>query len=196
MYLDFGSFGCCSDHSGRYMKKLFYIILAIIIIAGGYYFYDNTNKQAKAPNLTEKTEESSNNSQQTLDNTSTTPTPTPSQASKKQAETIVEGTFSSGESTGGEGSDVQVHEIVYDGSKFTPSRLEIKVNDYVFFKNESSVDFWPASASHPNHDEYPEFDAKKAIAPGKTFKFQFTKAGNWGFHDHLNPDAIGLIEVK
>lgn len=181
------------------MKTLFYIVLAVVIIAGGYYFYDKGNKQAKAPNSTEQTGESLGNNQQNVNTTITptpTPTATPTQTSKTNQEIQVEGTFSAGENTGGEGSDVQVHEIVYDGTKFTPSRLEIKVNDYVFFKNSSQVDFWPASASHPDHSEYPEFDAKKAIAPGKTFKFQFAKVGNWGFHDHLNPEAIGLVEVK
>jgi hypothetical protein len=41
-----------------------------------------------------------------------------------------------------------------------------------------------------------EFDAKAAIAPGKSFDFKFTKLGTWKFHDHLSPSSTGSIIVS
>lgn len=92
--------------------------------------------------------------------------------------------------------EVAVHEIGFNGTAFSPSQLTIKNGDIVVFKNNSDKDFWPASAMHPDHLIYPEFDAKKGIAPGGTYEFKFTKTGSWGFHDHLTPSAFGKITVE
>lgn len=104
-----------------------------------------------------------------------------------------QGTFSSGEEV--DAPDILVVEVSYDGKAYSPSSVSIKTGDVVIFKNNSSVDFWPASAPHPAHTDYPEFDAKKAIAPGGKFQFSFTKVGTWKFHDHLNPSAYGSVTV-
>lgn len=106
----------------------------------------------------------------------------------------LQGTFSSGENQP-DGSPIAVVEVDFDGSKFSPSPMDIKVNDWVFFKNLSTVDFWPASNPHPTHTDYPGFDAKQPIAPGGQYKFQFTKAGHWGFHNHLSPSIGGVVNV-
>jgi plastocyanin len=55
---------------------------------------------------------------------------------------------------------------------------------------------WVASDPHPIHTDYSAFDAKQGIAPGDTYSFTFTKTGNWGFHNHLNPSATGTITVQ
>lgn len=104
-----------------------------------------------------------------------------------------QGTFSSGEEV--DAPDILVVEVSYDGKAYSPSSVSIKTGDVVIFKNNSAVDFWPASAPHPAHTDYPEFDAKKAIAPGGKFQFSFTKVGTWKFHDHLNPSAYGSVTV-
>lgn len=92
--------------------------------------------------------------------------------------------------------EAAVHEISFSGTAYSPAQITIKNGDIVVFKNNSTKDFWPASARHPDHLEYPEFDAKQAIAPGGTFQFKFTKTGAWGFHDHLTPTAFGRIAVE
>lgn len=92
--------------------------------------------------------------------------------------------------------DIIVHEVSFSGSAFSPANLTIKNGDIVVFKNNSSKDFWPASAPHPQHTDYPEFDPKKRIAPGGTYEFKFTKTGAWGFHDHITPSAFGKITVQ
>ena len=100
------------------------------------------------------------------------------------------------ESTQPDGNDVAVFEIAFNGTAFTPSQLTIKNGDVVVFKNESDKSFWPASAPHPQHTNYPEFDPKKAIPSGQTWQFKFTKTGTWNFHDHLTPTAFGKITVQ
>jgi plastocyanin len=112
-------------------------------------------------------------------------TPTPGQTT---------GQFSSGEDMG-EGVDVQVFEIAYDGTAYTPANLTVKAGDIVIFKNNSKEDFWPASNPHPLHTDFSAFDPRKPIPAGGEFDFKFTKVGTWKFHDHLNPVARGSIVV-
>ncbi len=185
------------------MKKILYIALALVIIAGGYYFYDQSHKRAMAPADNAGPREQSQANNQPAPTTAQTPEQaassttgiTGAQNSGAGSGASPQAQFSSGEEVSA-GSDVQVVEIDYDGSKFTPDSVNINVNDWVFFKNNSSVDFWPASNPHPVHTGYPGFDAGKPIGPGQTYKFQFAKAGTWGFHNHLNPAQQGVVNVK
>lgn len=87
-------------------------------------------------------------------------------------------------------------EVIYNASGFNPKTLTIKAGETVVFKNNSSKDFWPASAVHPTHAIYPEFDAKKAIEAGGTYSFTFTRVGSWKYHNHLNPADTGTITVQ
>ncbi len=86
--------------------------------------------------------------------------------------------------------------ITYTDNGFSPATLTIKAGDNVLFKNNSPKDFWPASAPHPTHTNYPEFDAKRGIASGATYSFTFTRIGSWKYHNHLNPASIGTITVQ
>lgn len=106
---------------------------------------------------------------------------------------VADGQFSDESDVMGE---VVVHEISFNGTAYSPAQITIKNGDIVVFKNNSDKDFWPASAMHPDHLIYPEFDADKGIAPGGTYEFKFTKTGAWGFHDHLTPSAFGRITVE
>lgn len=170
------------------MQKNIIVIVIVLILAGGAYYIANRN-QAQAPS--QETQQPSQ--EQTQSDQGTSPTPT-GQATTINSTTTVDVTpiVEGGETAA---PDIQVVEIVFDGSKFTPSTVNIKVNDWVFFKNQSNTEFWPASAPHPAHTDYPELDAKMAIPAGGQYKFQFTKVGSWGFHDHLNPRAFGKINV-
>lgn len=171
------------------MKKTPIIIIGIVLVIAGIGYY------MLAQNQNQKTVSDSNSDaniseQTTNDSTSEDQTQTP-----PATKTTPNGTATfSGEETAGN-VDVQVHEIVYNGKAYSPSSLDIKMGDVVFFKNESSGNFWPASASHPTHNDYPEFDALKPIASGQTYEFKFEKIGDWKFHDHLNPSAFGVIRV-
>lgn len=99
--------------------------------------------------------------------------------------------------SGGEKPVVQKENIVvYTDSGFSPNKLEISVGSIVIFKNESSDLMWVASAPHPTHTNYPAFDAKKGYEKDIDYSFTFDKAGEFKYHDHLNPSRFGAIIVK
>ncbi len=91
--------------------------------------------------------------------------------------------------------DLQVFAVKYTKSGFAPSILEVKRGDIVSFENTSDQSFWPASDPHPSHLKYSEFDARQSLLPGEVFSFQFQKVGEWSYHDHLNPNAKGVVKV-
>lgn len=94
--------------------------------------------------------------------------------------------------------------VTYTDTGYSPSPLQIKIGDTVIFKNESSQSMWPASAMHPTHKDYPTtggclgsiFDACQAVQPGDSWSFKFDIAGDWKYHNHLNPKNFGAIIVK
>jgi len=100
--------------------------------------------------------------------------------------------------------------ITYTDAGFSPSPITISKGSSVMFKNESSRDFWPASALHPTHTAYPGsdikkcdtieggniFDACKRIPPGGEYSFTFSEAGEWGYHDHLRANLFGKVVVQ
>lgn len=86
--------------------------------------------------------------------------------------------------------------ITYTDNGFSPATLAIKEGETVTFKNDSGKDFWPASGPHPTHTNYPEFDAKQAVASGGTWSFTFSRKGAWKYHNHLNPTFTGTITVQ
>lgn len=88
------------------------------------------------------------------------------------------------------------YEMTYTADGFAPAVLSITTGDTVVFINNSKESFWPASNDHPTHTAYPEFDAKTEITDGQTYEFTFTKAGEWGYHNHLNPKMMGVVVVK
>lgn len=180
------------------MKKTIIILVVAILLGGGFYLYQKNrvivpymptlgpdkelNKQATQPQTEKLNQEATKPDQATTTKNNTS------------SPDYVPGHYSSGE---GEAlaPDIQVWEIDYDGNQFAPKTLNIKVGDYVIFKNIGTTSFWPASDPHPTHTGYSGFDAGKAVAVGGKYQFQFEKVGTWGFHDHLNPEAVGTVIV-
>ena len=85
--------------------------------------------------------------------------------------------------------------IVGEDGNFSPSEVKIKNGGKVTWTNKGSRAVWPASAMHPTHLIYPEFDARKSIGPGESYSFKFERAGSWKYHDHLNPSSFGAVNV-
>jgi len=85
--------------------------------------------------------------------------------------------------------------LINDGG-FNPVELSIKKGETVTFSNVGENEHWPASAIHPTHQVYPEFDPKEAIAPGDSWSFKFDKEGAWRFHDHIFLNLTGVITVR
>jgi plastocyanin len=186
--------------------KGFFITLALVIILLlGYRFFWQGQKQALAPAArnpqTQGTENQAAGGQsQKSVNPSATSTaavqyPSEPSAPINAAAPAPQPTFSSGDEVD-LGPDVLVVEVDYNGAVFSPAVINIKIGDYVIFKNKSQNDFWPASNPHPTHTDYPEFDAKKPVPPNGKYQFQFQQAGNWGYHDHLNLGATGVVNVS
>lgn len=98
----------------------------------------------------------------------------------------------------------KIVEIEIAAAEFFPSSLRVSVGQEVTFVNKDTQTHWPASNPHPVHTAYPQgggcissaFDACKALAQNEKWKFVFTQAGTWDFHDHLNPSLTGTVIVE
>ncbi len=91
------------------------------------------------------------------------------------------------------------HTIEITPTGFSPNTITIKAGSMVTFTNKDTAPHWPASAIHPTHCEYKGcgvFDAKKGLAQGESYSMVFDLAGNWRYHDHLNPSMTGTIVVQ
>lgn len=186
-------------------KKVFLFAVILILLGLGVYAYKQ--KEAKAPveeiGSTQETADDKTSGQATSSGSATGEIQDKNPAGIKSGATIetkvgdkvVQGTYSAEE---GDvmAPDVQVVQVDYDGTAFSPSTINIKLGDYVIFKNKSTTSFWPASGPHPTHTAYPQFDAKKAIAAGGQYQFRFDKVGSWAYHDHLNESAQGVVNVS
>ena len=89
----------------------------------------------------------------------------------------------------------EVRVTVDESGNFDPKEARVKKGGKVTWVNKGSRAAWPASAMHPTHLIYPEFDARKGIGPGESYSFKFEKAGSWKYHDHLNPSSFGAVNV-
>lgn len=91
-----------------------------------------------------------------------------------------------------------VRPVTYNPEGITPKEINIRIGDTLEFRNSDLKPHWPASAPHPSHADYPEFDAKKPLNPGDKWSFKFLKVGTWKFHDHLNAGDskfAGVVKV-
>lgn len=86
--------------------------------------------------------------------------------------------------------------VTYTDSGFSPASLTVKVGDTVTFKNGSSKLMWVASNPHPTHTGLPGFDALSGMAKSQNYTYTFTKAGSFGYHNHLSTSDGGTITVQ
>lgn len=78
---------------------------------------------------------------------------------------------------------------------FHPRSIIVEPGASVTFVNRTNNAFWPASNSHPQHDQYATFDSGRPIAPGESWSFTFESEGKWNFHDHLRSFYTGTVIV-
>ena len=83
-----------------------------------------------------------------------------------------------------------------DEKGFEPRSVTVDPGDTVAFENVDDEAHWPASDDHPNHEEYPEFDPRKPVQPITDWSFTFERAGQWKYHDHINPYLTGEVVVR
>ncbi len=94
--------------------------------------------------------------------------------------------------------------VLYMNNGYSPAVLKIKFGDMVTFRNVSSRLMWTASNPHPAHNAYPvkggcvasAFDQCAPAGAGQDWSFQFTSAGTWQYHNHLNPRDAGVVIVE
>lgn len=86
--------------------------------------------------------------------------------------------------------------VRYDGTTFSPAEVRIKLGQTVTFINDSSSELVVASDPHPVHTNLRGFASEENVAQGKTYSFTFTKAGNWGYHNHNKASVKGRVIVE
>ena len=156
------------------------LVIALILLAGGvWYFASRPNTAGEATTQMEVSE--------VPGETTATSTPTPDTAPSGKTVTVT-----------------------YNGTSFSPATVTISKGDTVRFVNSGTGSMWVASAVHPSHNVYDgttradhcgssyagiaPFDQCKAAK--ETYSFTFTKAGTWGYHDHVNAGATGKVVVQ
>ncbi|MDO8600507.1 MAG: Kazal-type serine protease inhibitor domain-containing protein [bacterium] len=77
-------------------------------------------------------------------------------------------------------------------NQLSPATITIKKGTEVVWINRSVRAVWPAGGPHPKHDL---FDSGRGLNPGQTYSFIFEKIGKFEYHDHLDANVGGIIEV-
>ncbi len=82
---------------------------------------------------------------------------------------------------------------------FEPSTVTVKSGGTITWKNNSSSKVQVGSSVHPTHEvnrELTNGEFVLEVAPGESKAVTVTKAGSWGYHDHLNPTMTGKVVVE
>lgn len=80
-------------------------------------------------------------------------------------------------------------------SSFTPSVITIEVGDTVTWVNKDDVKRQVASDPYPTHTDLPDFVSDE-LEKDDVFTYMFTEAGEFSYHDHLNPIKLGKVIVE
>ena len=151
------------------MKYFLIVIIVVVLLGGGYFLMKGSHAQPQGMQATPTTATTQNTQGSQPTGVSVTTQP----SSAKMSENAVS----------------------YTSNGFEPHSITIKAGQTVRWTNKSSDDMWVASNPHPTHTDYPGFDALKNIPSGGTYSFTFTKVGNWGYHNHLNPSQMGVVVI-
>lgn len=85
-------------------------------------------------------------------------------------------------------------EIVFTNDGFNPRELSVAVGTVVTVRNESDTNVQFSSDDHPTHLENTGMNLS-VLAPGQSATFTADRAGEWGFHDHLDDSKTGRLTV-
>jgi plastocyanin len=96
--------------------------------------------------------------------------------------------------------------VTYTSSGFSPDPVTIKQGGTVTFVNKSNGGMLVASNAHPTHTQYSGTSRQQhcpdtagtafdQCVAGSTYTFTFQKVGSWNYHNHVNADDGGTINV-
>lgn len=198
------------DRFAQLSKTRIVIVSAVLLLGllGGGVYALVSNKTASVKNETAQTDvtlQTTQNDEATDDSEDTQQAAEQNQDSSAETPAPTSQPSSSGTGTGtppaANTANTYDMDYTFNGCYLPPHR-NIRLGDTIRFvnKDDKNRDMWPASTKHSNnlneaHNDYPGFDAKRAIAPGGTYSFTFTKLGSWDYHDHLKPSCGGTITV-
>ncbi len=80
-------------------------------------------------------------------------------------------------------------------SSFTPSVITVKAGDTVTWINKDVPKRQVASDPHPAHTDLSDFVSNE-LEQDDTFSYTFSEAGEYTYHDHLNPIRLGKVIVE
>lgn len=86
--------------------------------------------------------------------------------------------------------------VTISQSEFSPKNITIKVGDSVTWMNSDSANHTVNSDPHPTHTLFPILNKVGLIKAGEKKSLQFTTAGTFTYHDHLNPSLMGSVTVQ
>lgn len=94
-------------------------------------------------------------------------------------------------------SEKQIQEtnVIVTNSAFEPQTINIKVGTKVIWTNKSGGFANVSSDPHPTHINYPPLNLGR-FEDNQTVELVFDKSGEFKYHNHLNPSAIGTIIVE
>jgi hypothetical protein len=67
--------------------------------------------------------------------------------------------------------------------------------DRLVLHNAGSQDHWPALGSHPHHIQYPGLP-DRVMQAGETRSVVLVEAGDFEYHDHLNEEQEGQLDIS
>lgn len=84
--------------------------------------------------------------------------------------------------------------ITYTDDGFEPATVTIKKGDTLRVSNQSSGELEFSSDNHPAHTDNAELNMA-VLRPGASETLSVTRAGTWGFHNHLKSGDTGTLIV-
>lgn len=152
-------------------KTAWVVVAAVVIVLLGVGAYAVTSNRSK-----------------TGDNNSQTTTPESSSTKKTEQQPATDKDNTSADQ--GEATT-----IIFTDKGFSPATYSSKVGQAVKVQNSSSMQLQFSSDNHPAHTDEPELNLS-VLAPGESASFTPSKAGTWGFHDHLHDQYTGTLTVS
>ncbi len=86
-------------------------------------------------------------------------------------------------------------QVTIDQHGFTPSSTQIHVGATVTWSNNGPDNHQVTANPYPSGSSLPSLNSGQ-LSSGQTYKYKFTKAGTYSYHDQLNPLLSGTIVVQ